>query len=128
MTMRFSTRHWRSVEPPFLKRCAPLVGSSRRTLKRLYVRTSKKAHALTPMSKAPLVRLLPLRIRSGTQPQRGVGGLHRLRNHPYQIVAEGFQVNLVPQLLREGFQRLPRVILPPVEAPVYERLDAASQR
>ena len=51
---------------PFLKRCAPLVGSSRRTLKRLYVRTSKKAHALTPMSKAPLVRLLPLRIRSGT--------------------------------------------------------------
>ena len=66
----------------------------------------------------------PFGSRLGAQPQRGVSRLHRLPNHPYQIVAQGFQVGLVPELGGEGFQGLPRVVLPAVEAAVDERLDA----
>src|SRR5215211_5315521 len=53
--------------------------------------------------------------------------LHCLPHHTHQVVIEGFQVRLVPELGREGFQGLPRVILPTVEAPVYEGLDSTSQ-
>ena len=64
--------------------------------------------------------------RVGTQPQRDVGGLHRLPYHPYQVVAQCLQVGLVPQLGGEGFQGLSGIVLAAVEAPVYERLDAPS--
>jgi hypothetical protein len=61
------------------------------------------------------------------QPQREVGWLHSLPYHPHQIVAQGVEVRLVPELGREGFQGLPRVVLPTVEAPIYERLYAPPQ-
>ena len=38
----------------------------------------------------------------GAQPQGDVGGLHRLRNHSYQVVAQGVQVCLSRQLGVEG--------------------------
>ena len=50
-----------------------------------------------------LVCLLTLRRSFGTQPQRDVSGLHRLPHHPYEIVAQGVQVGLVPKLRREAF-------------------------
>jgi len=53
-------------------------------------------------------------------------GLHRLSNHTYQIFVEGFQTGLVPELGREGFEDLRRVVLAAVEATVYEGLDAPS--
>src|SRR5215211_5304770 len=64
----------------------------------------------------------------GTQPQRHVRRLHRLPYHSHQVVIEGFQICLVPELGREGFKGLPRVVLPAIEPPVYERLDATPQR
>src|SRR5215216_3029654 len=69
----------------------------------------------------------PLLSRFGTQPQRDVGGLHRLSNHPYEVVAQGVQVCFVTQLGREGLQGFSCVVLPSVEATVYERLDASPQ-
>src|SRR5215204_551027 len=53
--------------------------------------------------------------------------LHRLPYHPYQVVAQRVQVGLVSEFGREGFQGLGCVVLPAIEAPVYEGLDAASQ-
>ncbi len=57
-----------------------------------------------------------------------MGGLHRFPYHPNQIVAQGVKIGLVPQLGREGFEGLSRVVLPTVEAPVDEVLGAAPQR
>jgi hypothetical protein len=71
--------------------------------------------------------LLTLLSRLGSQPQRGVGGLHRLPYHPNQVVAQCLQVRFVSYLGREGFQGLSGIVLAPVEATVYERLDAPSQ-
>src|SRR5215210_671970 len=68
-----------------------------------------------------------LRLTVGTQPQGDVGWLHRLLHHTHQVVAKGVQVRFVSQRRGEGFQGLPRVVLPTVEAPVYERLDAPPQ-
>ena len=62
------------------------------------------------------------------QPQRGVCWLHRLPNHPHQIVAQGVQVYLVTQLGREGFECLSSVVFPAVEAAIYKRPDASPQR
>src|SRR5215203_1291007 len=81
----------------------------------------------TSVNKKLLVRQLALRGLVGAQPQRDVGWLHSLPYHPHQVVAQGIQVRLVPELDREGFQGLSGVVLPSVEAPVYERLDTASQ-
>jgi hypothetical protein len=61
------------------------------------------------------------------EPQGDVGGLHRLPDHARQVVAQGVQIGLVAQRGREGFQGLPRVVLPTVEATVYEGLDVVSQ-
>ena len=60
----------------------------------------------------------------GTQPQSDVLRLHRLPDYPNQIFAEGAQVRLVPELRRERFEGLPRVVFSPIEATVYERLYA----
>src|SRR5918995_6293275 len=70
---------------------------------------------------------LLFRARLRTQPQRDVGWLHRLPYHPYQGVAQGGEICFVAQLDREGFQGLPGIVLPTVEAPVYKALDATSQ-
>src|SRR5829696_7077884 len=50
--------------------------------------------------------------------------LHGLPYYTHQVVIEGFQVRLVPELGGEGFQGLSSVILPAVEASIYEGLDA----
>jgi hypothetical protein len=39
----------------------------------------------------------------GTQPQRDVGGLHRLPHDSYEVAAQGVEIRLVTQLGREGF-------------------------
>src|SRR5918998_988635 len=75
-----------------------------------------------------LVYDLALRGCARTQPQGDVGRLHRLCYHPYQVSVQRLQVCLIPQSGGEGFQRLPRIVLPPVEAAVYERLVATTQR
>ena len=59
--------------------------------------------------------------------KRGVRRLHRLPHHPDQLVAEPVQVGLVPKPRREGFERLRRVVLPAVEAPIDRSLDASPQ-
>src|SRR5215211_2077671 len=73
-----------------------------------------------------LVSAHPSLWRIGTKPQRDVGRLHRLPHHTHQVIIEGVQVRLVTQCGGEGFQGLPRVILPAVEAAVYKPLYAAS--
>jgi hypothetical protein len=75
----------------------------------------------------PLVRLLTLRSSIGTQPQGDVRRLHRLPHHPYQIVAQGVEVRLVPELGREDFERLSSVILTAVKAPIDEGLDSPTE-
>jgi hypothetical protein len=54
--------------------------------------------------------------------------LHRLPDHLYQIISQCFEVGLIAKLGRESFQGLCGVVLPAVEAAIYKRLDAASQR
>jgi hypothetical protein len=39
----------------------------------------------------------------GTQPQRDMGGLHRLPHDSYEVTAQGVEVGIVTQLGREGF-------------------------
>jgi hypothetical protein len=56
-----------------------------------------------------------------------VSWLHRLPHHPDQILAQGVEVSLIPELDREGLKGLPRVVLPSVEAPIYKALDATPQ-
>src|SRR5215211_6361182 len=63
----------------------------------------------------------------GTQPHRHMRRLHRLPHHTYQVVIEGFQVCLVSEFDGEGFEGLPRIVLPSIEASVYEGLDAATE-
>lgn len=64
----------------------------------------------------------------GAQPERNNGWLHSLLNHTYEVGTQSVQVSLLAQLGREGFQRLSSVILPPVEKPIYERLDNLPER
>src|SRR5215204_5532247 len=71
--------------------------------------------------------MLALRGCVGAQPQRDVRRLHRLPHYPHQIAAQGVEVSLVPELRREGFQGLPRVVLLAIEPAIYEGLDAAAQ-
>jgi hypothetical protein len=52
----------------------------------------------------------------------------RTNHHPYQVVAQCVEIYLVPQLLREGFEGLDRIVLTAVEPLIYERLDASPQR
>ena len=59
--------------------------------------------------------------------QRDVSGLHCLSNHSQEIVAQGIELCLVPDLGREGFQGLSSVIFAPVEESIYEALYATPQ-
>ncbi len=63
----------------------------------------------------------------GAQPQRDVGGLHRLPYHSHEIVSQRLQVRLVSQLLREPLKSLRGVVLAAVEAAVDDGLDASPQ-
>ena len=36
------------------------------------------------------------------QPQRDVGRLHRLPYHPYEVIAQGVQIRLVPELAEKA--------------------------
>jgi hypothetical protein len=74
-----------------------------------------------------LVYDLALRDFARTQPQRDMGRLHSLPYHPYQFAVQRLQVCLIPQSGRETFERLPRVVLFPVEAPVDKALDTPPQ-
>jgi hypothetical protein len=57
-----------------------------------------------------LVNLVALWGRHRAQPQRDVGGLHRLPDHPHQFVIQCLQVCLVAQFGGEGFQRLSCIV------------------
>ena len=48
-------------------------------------------------------------------------------HHPDKVLAQVAQVSFVTKPGGEGFEGFPRVVLPSVEAPVYEGLDAAPQ-
>ena len=61
------------------------------------------------------------------QPQRDVRRLHRLLDHAHQLIAEPVQVGLITQLGGEAFKGLRRIILPTVEATIYEGLDATTK-
>jgi hypothetical protein len=54
--------------------------------------------------------------------------LHRFPHHANEIVTHGVEVRLIPELGREGFKGLSRIVLAPVEAAIYKRLHASSQR
>src|SRR4028119_1150406 len=57
-----------------------------------------------------------------------MGRPHRLPYHAYELTIERLKVCLIPQLCGEGIERLPSVVLPSVEASIYERLHPATQR
>jgi hypothetical protein len=63
----------------------------------------------------------------GPQPQSDVLWLHRLPHHSHQIVAQSIEVRLVSKLGGEALESFSRVVLPSVEASIYERLYAPSQ-
>jgi hypothetical protein len=53
--------------------------------------------------------------------------LHGLLHDPDQVAAQRIQVCLVSQRSEKLFEGHSRVVFPIMEAPVYERLDAAPQ-
>src|SRR5829696_3234230 len=63
----------------------------------------------------------------GAQPQRDLGGLHRLLHHAHHFVAESLQIRLVAEPRGERFEGLYGIVLVPVEAAVDEGLDASPQ-
>src|ERR671912_2922592 len=90
-------------------------------------RSTQNFPSKTFVNKAVLVCLLILLWRRiGAQPQRDVGRLHSLPYQPHKLGVQRIQIRLISELGREGFQRLSCVILPAVEAPIYEGLDAAA--
>src|SRR5215203_4331237 len=91
-------------------------------------RTSQNSYSTTFVNKSLLACLLALPGCIRAQPQRDVGWLHRLPYHPYQIVAQCLKVCFVPELGRECFQGLSRVVLATVEEPVYKCMDSAPKR
>src|SRR5918994_7791363 len=62
------------------------------------------------------------------QPQRSMGGLHGFPHDRHQGIVQLIEVGLVPERCAESLQGPGRVVLPPVETPVYEALDTATQR
>src|SRR5215204_5257669 len=62
-----------------------------------------------------------------SQPQGNMRRLHRLPHHIYKVAVQLVEVRLIAQLRGECFERLCRIVLPAVEAAVYEVLDAAAQ-
>jgi len=57
-----------------------------------------------------------------------VDWLHRLPYHAQEILVQRIEVCLFSQLDGEGFEGLPGVVLPPVKAAIYKRLDARRLR
>src|ERR687896_639047 len=56
----------------------------------------------------------------GPKPKRDVLRLHRLLHRVHQILAQGVQVCLIPELGRESLKGLCRIVLPAVEAAINE--------
>ena len=65
---------------------------------------------------------------SWAQPQRDMGGLHRLLDHCYQFLTQLIQVHLMAQRGTESSKCAGRIILAPVEAAVNAPLDAPPHR
>ena len=72
--------------------------------------------------------LLAFRSYIRPQPQGDARRLHRLSNHAHQIVAKSVQIGLVPEFGRQSFEGLGSIVLAAVEATIYKRLDATTQR
>jgi hypothetical protein len=53
--------------------------------------------------------------------------LHGIFNDPDQVAAQSVQVHLVPQPDVESGQDPRSVVLPPIEAAIYETLEASTQ-
>src|SRR5215212_4376347 len=81
-----------------------------------------------PMIDLPIVTRPITKALGVPEPHAHVCRLHRLPHHSDEVVAEGSQVRFVAQFGREGFKGLSRIVLVAVEAAVYERLYALSQR
>jgi hypothetical protein len=62
------------------------------------------------------------------EPERRLGRLHGLVDHPQQLALQGVQVDLVAQPGREGVQGAGGVVAAAVEAAVDQVLDSAAQR
>src|SRR5260221_3437766 len=62
------------------------------------------------------------------QPERDMRRTHRLLDGAEQVVGQVLQLHLTAQPITEGSERARRVVLPAIEAPVDERLEAAAQR
>src|SRR6266567_7365882 len=64
---------------------------------------------------------------SWTQPQRDMGGLHRLLHHGHQLLARLSQVKLIAQRSTEGLDDSGRIILATVETAVNDGLEAMAR-
>src|SRR5829696_10575093 len=84
--------------------------------------------AMMPLPTRPRSSPLALSDRLWSQPQRDVGRLHRLPHHAYEVVVQRFDIRLVPEFGGEFFEGLRGLVLAPVNAAVYERLDASPRR
>src|SRR5260370_32083170 len=62
-----------------------------------------------------------------TQPERDMGGLHRLMHHSYQFLPQRIQIHLIAQCRAESSQRTCRVIFVTVKSSVDGGLNAPSQ-
>src|SRR6266566_668708 len=63
-----------------------------------------------------------------SQPERDMGGLHRFFNHRYQFLSQPLQVYLIAQGSAEGSKGTGGIVLPTVEAPIDDLLNAMAQR
>jgi len=75
-----------------------------------------------------LVRRRALSGRLGAQPQADVGRLHGLPYHANHRVAQTAEVALLFELGGVGIEDPYRVVLPGVEAPIYQLLYPATQQ
>jgi hypothetical protein len=87
----------------------------------------KVAYPNTSVSKELLLSLPFEDVSGSNHNETCVCGLHRLPYHPYQVVTQSVQICLISQLGGEGFESLGCIVLPSVEAPIYEGLDAPPQ-
>jgi hypothetical protein len=88
--------HRHSERKPIRRRIHRLLPSSLIIASR--AEPPRTLHPRNSVNKALLVHLLTLRSRIGAQPQRDVIKLHRLPDHTYQVIAQGVQVGLIPEL------------------------------
>lgn len=56
-----------------------------------------------------------------------MGWLHSVPHHTHQLLAQGVEIGLIPELGRERFECLPCIVFVAVETTVYDGLDTAPQ-